>query len=334
MFSKLRDSFRKGMEKLRKKEGETPSPSQESLSKRKPSREKPEASGLRRITTKQLSEKDIDEFFDSIELDLIQADVALEVADFLRKEMKEKLEGERVRRGKTDEALTESLRESLLMAFRKEDPIRKLEDAIKKARLEGRPACIVFLGFNGSGKTTTIARVAHLLSKKGHRPVLAAGDTFRAAAIEQLEVHGERIGARVIKHQYGADSAAVIFDAVKFARSKGFDVVLADTAGRAHTDRNLMDELRKVVRVNNPDLKILVVDSLTGNDAVEQARRFSEAVGIDGVVMTKTDVNEKGGSILSVAYATGKPILFIGTGQGYDDLWPFDPEEFVNQLLG
>jgi fused signal recognition particle receptor len=186
---------------------------------------------------------------------------------------------------------------------------------------------------NGGGKTTSIAKVAKYLMGKKYSVVLAAGDTFRAASIEQLEHHADRLGAKIIKHGYGADSASVIFDARKHAESRGIDVVLADTAGRTHVNENLMDELRKVMRVNKPELKILVVDSLTGNDAVEQAKLFDAGVGVDCVIMTKADVYEKGGSILSVSYAIKKPILFLGTGQGYDDLQKFEPGKFVKELM-
>lgn len=284
-----------------------------------------------RFGKRMLSEKDIESFFEEGEIELLQSDVAVEVIDSLKDGLKKRLVDNPVKRGSASEAVESAFRESLM------DIVNQgsidIESVIKEAKKGGRPACIVFLGFNGSGKTTTIARLAHYLKKKGHRPILAAGDTFRAASIEQLEVHGERLGVKVIKHQYGSDSAAVIFDAVKYAQGKGHDVVLADTAGRSHTDRNLMDELRKVIRVNKPEMKVLVVDSLTGNDAVEQARQFNETAGVDAVVMTKTDVNPKGGSILSVCYAVKKPILFLGKGQGYEDLEMFRPESFVKELI-
>jgi fused signal recognition particle receptor len=179
--------------------------------------------------------------------------------------------------------------------------------------------------------TTTIAKFAHKLKK--YRPVLAAGDTFRAAAIDQLEEHGRRLGVKVVKHNYGADSAAVIFDAVKHAASVGSKVVLADTAGRSHSNVNLMDELKKVVRVNKPDLKVLVLDSITGNDIYDQSQLFNEAAGVDAIILTKADVYEKGGSALSASYTIKKPILYLGTGQNYDDLKDFVPEEIVKNLL-
>jgi len=163
--------------------------------------------------------------------------------------------------------------------------------------------------------------------------VFAAGDSFRAASIEQLEEHGRKLSINVIKHKYGADSAAVIFDAKKHAESRKIDVVLADTAGRTHVNKNLMDELNKVVRVNKPDLKILIIDSLVGNDAVPQAKMFDEGVGVDAVMFTKVDVNEKGGCILSVAHTLKKPILFLGFGQKYSDIKTFKPEEFIENII-
>ena len=280
-----------------------------------------------KVTERKLSEKDIEEFFQEIEMDLLQANVALEVSEALKAGLKNRLVGKVIKRTKAGKIIREAFEGSLLEIVKQE----KIDLAeIIKAK---KPLCVVFLGFNGSGKTTSIAKVARYLMNKGLKPVLAAGDTFRAASIEQLEHHGEKLGLKVIKHQYGADSAAVIFDARKYAEANRLDVVLADTAGRSHADKNLLDELGKIVRVNKPDLKILVVDSLTGNDAVEQARKFHQTVGVDGVILTKIDVNKKGGAVLSVAWAIKKPILFFGTGQGYTDLVEFKPEKFVKELV-
>ncbi len=291
--------------------------------------EKPKGLGRLRekITVKRLSDKDIDDFFADTELDLLQANVAVEAIDFLKNSMKEKLADKPVKRTKASDFISQAFEESLFALVNQGN--MSLEKLIK----EKKPLKMVFLGFNGSGKTTTIAKIAKYLQDKGYKPILAAGDTFRAASIEQLEHHGEKLKLRVIKHKYGADSAAVIFDAIKHAETRNFDVILADTAGRMHTNKNLMDELEKVCRVNKPDLKIIVVDSLTGNDAVEQAKKFNEYVGVDAVILTKTDVNEKGGSILSVCYAIKKPVLFLGTGQDYSDLKKFEPRKFVHELL-
>ncbi len=296
-----------------------------------PEKEEKEKRGFfglgRKITTRRLTNRDIDDFFDENETEFMTNNVAVEVLDFFRKNLKERLVEKPIKRSQASKFVAQVFEDTLF------EIVNQGDINLEKMAKEKKPLLMVFLGFNGSGKTTSIARVAKYMMKKGKKVVLAAGDTFRAASIEQLEVHGKKLGIRVIKHQYGSDSAAVVFDAMRFAESNGYDVVLADTAGRMHTDKNLMDELRKVIRVNNPHLKVLVVDSLTGNDAVEQAERFHEAVGVDSVIMTKTDVNPKGGSILSVCYAIKKPILFIGTGQGYDDIIKFDPKKFVKDML-
>ncbi len=281
----------------------------------------------RKITTRRLTSRDIDDFFDDNETEFLTNNVAVEVLDFFRKNLKDRLVEKPIKRSQASKFVAQVFEDTLFKIVNQGDV------SLEKMAKEKKPLLMVFLGFNGSGKTTSIARVAKYMMKKGKKVVLAAGDTFRAASIEQLEVHGKKLGIRVIKHQYGSDSAAVVFDAMRFAESNGYDVVLADTAGRMHTNKNLMDELRKVIRVNNPHLKVLVVDSLTGNDAVEQAERFHDAVGVDSVIMTKTDVNPKGGSILSVCYAIKKPILFIGTGQGYEDIIKFDPKKFVKDML-
>lgn len=195
------------------------------------------------------------------------------------------------------------------------------------------PQVILFLGVNGTGKTTTIAKFAHLLQKRDFSVVLVAGDTFRAGAIEQLTEHANELGVKLIKHQKGADSAAVVYDAIQHAKSKGLDAVLVDTAGRMQTNQNLMDELRKICRVNDPDFRIFVGDALTGNDAVDQARDFHEAVGVDGVILTKLDSDAKGGSALSIANEIKRPIVYVGVGQSFDDLMEFDPEWFVDQVI-
>ena len=284
-----------------------------------------------KVKFKALTENDIDEFFNDMQSDLLSANIALEVVEFLRKNLKEELVGKEARRMQTEKDIKGAFEKALIKTV--DHGSISFQDIIRKAKSNNKPAVLVFLGFNGSGKTTTVAKIANYFNSKGYKPIMAAGDTFRAAAIDQLEVHGDRIGVKVIKHQYGADSAAVIFDAVKHAEARGLDVVLADTAGRTHTNANLIDELKKVIRVNKPDLKVLVVDGLTGNDAVEQAKQFNSEIGVDAVVITKVDVDEKGGAILSVAYAIKKPVLFLGTGQQYEDFKEFKPKEFVSNLL-
>jgi fused signal recognition particle receptor len=196
-----------------------------------------------------------------------------------------------------------------------------------------KPITVVFTGINGTGKTTTIAKIAHRLKSQGYSVVLAAGDTYRAGALEQIERHAENLGVKLIKHQQGADPAAVIYDAVQYAKAKHKDVVLADTAGRIHTNINLMNQLKKIERVIDADLVIFVDEALAGNDAVERALQFNTAMRIDGSILTKIDADSRGGAAISIAQATGKPILFLGTGQGYGDIIKFDPAWLINRLL-
>ena len=194
------------------------------------------------------------------------------------------------------------------------------------------PYIILFCGINGSGKTTTIAKIAENLKKRGISCVIAAADTFRAASIEQIKEHGEKIGVKVISHEYGADPASVAFDAVKYAKKNFIDCVLIDTAGRMYTEKNLLREIEKIAKVCKPDLKIFVGESIAGNDAIEQIKSFDWAIGIDGIVLTKADVDEKGGTSLSVSYVSKKPIYYLGTGQAYDKIEPFDKEKFIKRL--
>lgn len=280
-----------------------------------------------KVLERKISENDIDSLFDEMEVGLMEANVTLETIDFLKTEMKKYLVDKQLKRGEIEKEIRATLEKILLEIFDQ----GRID--LGKLTRNKKPVCIVFLGFNGSGKTTSIAKLGQYLKGRKFQVVLAAGDTWRSAAIEQLEVHGGRLGLRVIKHEYGADSAAVVYDAIEHAKAKGIDFVLADTAGRSHANRNLMDELKKVVRVNKPELKILVMDSLSGNDLPEQARRFDEAVGIDGMIFTKVDVNEKGGGMLSACLAVKKPILYIGTGQDYGDIEIFDAKKFVKDLM-
>jgi len=293
--------------------------------------------GIRRFVDKvsktEFTEKNLNEVLWDLQLTLVANDVSLEVAERICEEIKRRLLGRSVGRFEDRRALVvEELRKTIMDLFSKVGHIDLLEEA-SKARGEGRPLSVLFIGVNGTGKTTTICKVAKLLMDRGYSVVLACSDTFRAGAIEQLEEHARRVGVRVIRHRYGADPAAVAFDAVRHAEARGVDAVLIDTAGRMQTDRNLMDELRKIKRVASPDLTILVVDALTGNDAVEQARVFDSQVGFDAAILTKVDADVKGGSAISVAYETGKPIIYVGTGQGYGDLEPFNPEWLVERLL-
>ena len=205
-------------------------------------------------------------------------------------------------------------------------------DIIKQIKEKQGTFVIVFFGINGSGKTTTIAKLAHLLKQNKISSILAAADTFRAASIEQIIKHGDKLGVKVIHQAYGSDPAAVAFDAVEYAKSHDIKVVLVDTAGRMYTKSDLMREMSKIIRVSKPDLKIFVAESTAGNDSVSQAKAFNETVGIDGIILSKADIDEKGGTSLSVSKVTGKPILFLGTGQEYKDLETFSKDKLIKSL--
>jgi len=291
-------------------------------------------SGLvNKITTTELKAEKLRPVLSDFKLSLIENDVAFPVAERICDEMEKRLDGVQIKRLEDRRKIVKgNLREVLLETMLTNDKVDLLK-AIKEKRKNGQPYVIVFVGINGTGKTTTIAKLVQFLTKKGHSVVLACSDTYRAGSIEQLEEHAKRLGVRMIKHKYGADPAAVAYDTVNHAKAHGTSVVLIDTAGRIQTNRNLMNELAKIKRVVNPDLTVLTVDSLTGNDAVMQAEEFHKSVGIDATILTKVDADVKGGSALSVTYVTKKPIIFIGTGQKYEDLQEFKPEKFLELIL-
>ena len=284
------------------------------------------------VSTKELTEDRFDEIFDEFSIQLLEGDVAYEAVEELREILKRRLVGLKLPRFKDGERIVEErIREALRGLLAKGRPVK---DLVSLVRDGPRPYKVVFMGVNGVGKTTTIAKVAHLLRKSGFLPVIVASDTFRAGAQEQLAMHARRLGLPFIKGKYGADPAAVAVDGVRYAEANRLDVVLIDTAGRMHTDKNLMEEIRKIVRVIKPHMKVLVLDALTGNDAISQAKWFDEAVGVDAVILTKLDADAKGGSALSILLTIKKPILYVGVGQEYDDLLPYDPDEILNRLLG
>ncbi|MGB7545132.1 MAG: signal recognition particle-docking protein FtsY [Methanothrix sp.] len=277
-----------------------------------------------------LEEKDLEEPMWALEMALMESDVALPVAEEIVREVKSDLVGKKKKIGADTGAIAEqSLRNALISILS-----RNHLDFDEYVKDKEKPVKILFVGVNGTGKTTSIAKVAKYLMNQNYSVVLAAGDTFRAGAIEQLEVHGNALGLKVVKHKTGGDPAAVIFDAVEYAKAHNKDVVLADTAGRLHTNINLMDQMRKIVRVTKPDLLIFVDEAIAGNDAVERARLFNESVPIGGSILTKTDADAKGGSAISIAYITGKPVLFLGVGQTYPDLVKFEPQWLVDRLMG
>jgi len=280
---------------------------------------------IEKASKKLFSKKELLELVDELELSLIENDVAYEVVEELTSKLREAIE-EKVIRSRND--LLELLRKAIKSIFESAGELDIMDEARKH-----KPYKLVFLGVNGVGKTTTIAKIANLYREKGFKPLMVAADTFRAGAQEQLRIHGERLGLPVFMGKYGADPAAIVFDAIVFAEKRGYNVLLVDTAGRMHVDIDLVEELKKIVRVSKPHRKILVVDALTGNDAVEQARFFNDSVGVDGVIVTKADAYEQGGVPLSIAYVLGKPILFLGVGQGYKDIKPFNVEDFLDKIL-
>lgn len=273
-----------------------------------------------------LSEEKFEELFWELEMVLLENNVAVEVIDLIKANLKKELVEKKILRGQINEIIKETLEKSVEQTF--DVPYIDLMKKIK----EKKPFIIVFVGINGSGKTTTIAKIVQKLKEHHLSCVIAAGDTFRAAAIQQLEEHANKLKVKLIKHDYGADPAAVGFDAIAYAKAHSIDCVLIDTAGRLHSNVNLMDEMKKIMRVTKPDLKIFVGEAITGNDCVDQARKFHEAIGIDGIILAKADVDEKGGAALSISYVTGKPILYLGTGQGYGDLEEFDKEKILAQI--
>jgi fused signal recognition particle receptor len=278
------------------------------------------------FTKINLSEDKFEELFWDLEVMLLENNVAVEVILKIKDDLKQELMSDKISRKNVDEIIKDSLKKSLeeVLDVKGFD----LEEKIKNKK----PYVIAVIGVNGSGKTTTIAKLCHLLKKKGYSVVLAAADTFRAAAIQQLEHHAEKLDIKMIKHDYNSDPAAVAFDAIKHAEAKKIDVVIIDTAGRLHSNDNLMNELKKLIKVNKPDLKLFVGESITGNDCVEQAKVYDEIIGIDAIILSKADIDEKGGAALSISYVTQKPVLFVGTGQTYDDLLPFDKKEIMQGL--
>jgi len=277
------------------------------------------------FTTKTISADKFETLFWELEIALLESNVSVEVIEKTKEDLKEELVDKPLPRDvpkKIEETLKRTLTE--ILTFDKIDILKKANDK--------KPLVIAFFGINGSGKTTSIAKLANYLKENNLSVVLAACDTFRAAAIQQLEEHANKLEVKMIKHDYGSDAAAVAFDAVKYAEKHKVDVVLIDTAGRLHSNTNLMAELEKIIRVTNPDLKIFIGESITGNDCIEQARKFNEIVEMDGAILTKADVDEKGGAPLSIAYTIKKPILFLGMGQGYKDFEAFDKNVILERL--
>lgn len=284
-----------------------------------------------KINKIKISEKEFGVYSEELEMLLLENNVALEVAEKIIQKLREKIAGKELLKKEIENEIKDSfkdiIKEILIEPF---NLIEKIQE--KNSDQSKDPYVILFCGINGSGKTTTIAKIADFLKHNKISCVIAAADTFRAASIEQIREHGDKIGIKVISHEYGADPASVGFDAIKYAKKNFINCVLIDTAGRMHTSKNLLKEIEKISRVCKPDLKIFIGESITGNDAIEQVKSFDWAIGIDGIVLTKADIDEKGGTALSVGYVTKKPILYLGTGQAYDKIEVFDKEKFIKRL--
>jgi len=286
---------------------------------------------FKKLSKIKISEKNFETYAEELEMLLLENNVALEVTEKIIKELKEKIIGKELLKKELEEEIKEIfkgiIREILITP---PDLVKEVKEKLSDQSKD--PYVILFCGINGSGKTTTIAKIADNLKDRGIKCVIAAADTFRAASIEQIKEHGEKVGVRVIAHEYGADPASVAFDAIKYAKKNFIRCVLIDTAGRMHTEKNLLKEIEKIAKVSKPDLKIFVGESITGNDAIEQIKSFDWAIGVDGIVLTKADIDEKGGTALSVGYIAKKPIYYLGTGQAYDKIEPFDKEKFIKRL--
>ncbi|MCX6769910.1 MAG: signal recognition particle-docking protein FtsY [Candidatus Micrarchaeota archaeon] len=276
-----------------------------------------------------IGESEVSDLLSELELSLLEADVAFDVSLQVTERLRARLVGMKVPKGKVEARIKETIRD-VLEAIMENDLKFSLPE---RAKSLPKPVKILFVGPNGAGKTTTMAKVARLLMDSGLSVMFSASDTFRAAAIEQAEVHASRLGINIVKSGYGADPASVAFDAINFARSHKIDVVLIDSAGRQDTNANLLDELKKINRIAKPDMKIYIGESIGGNSIIEQIKAFNESIGIDGAILTKIDCDAKGGTAISVSCATGIPILLLGVGQGYHDLVPFDPHKIAGEIM-
>lgn len=306
--------------------------SDKSISDEEDSKEEKKSGIFSFIREKTISEKDVDDILWELELSLLESDVAIDVANVVVESVKEDLIGQKIKRSNDVEEYTyEALRKAVSKIIDIDG--KSMTTMIEEKKEKGEPLVVMFVGINGTGKTTTIGKLANYYLKKGYTPVVAASDTFRAGAIEQINHHTDNLGVKIVKHEKGSDPAAVAFDAVEHAKAKGKELVLIDTAGRMQTNTNLMDEMKKIRRVAKPDLVIFVGDALTGNDAVEQASKFNDAIDVDGVILTKADADSKGGASLSIGYVIDKPILFLGMGQGYDDIKEYDPDWMLEQIF-
>ena len=286
------------------------------------------------IAQKELTEKVLDDVLLDFQISLLESDVAQEVVDDLSAKLKKELLGLKLEKEQEATEIVQSkLRTAVAEIFTRTGSFDLVEKIKAKKGAKSGPFVVVFLGINGTGKTTTVAKIANLLRNAGFSVVVAAGDTHRAGAIEQLEQHTNRLSLKIVKQRYGADPSSVGRDAYDHAKKNHIDIVLMDTAGRMQTSKNLMDEMGKIVRVVKPDVKLFIGDALAGNDTINQAREFFHYTNFDGAILTKVDADAKGGSAISIAHITSRPIVYIGMGQGYNDIIPFDSNKFLDSLF-
>ncbi|MEK6915910.1 MAG: signal recognition particle-docking protein FtsY [Nanoarchaeota archaeon] len=279
-----------------------------------------------KFTTAKITKEQVEEIFQELEIILLENNVALEVVDKIKENLIKDLEGQESKAKEIKEKVINSIKKAI------EDILIDSPDLIKEINEKKGVYTILFFGINGTGKTTSIAKIANLLKDNKISVVLAAADTFRAAAIEQLEIHANNLKIPIIKSQYSADPTSVAFEAKSYAENNKIKCVLIDTAGRMYTKENLIKQMEKLIRVINPDKKIFVGESTAGNDLLEQIKTFNDALKIDGIILSKADIDEKGGATLSASYLTGKPIYFIGTGQSYGDIKQFRKKEILESL--
>ncbi len=281
----------------------------------------------------KISESDVDPFLEQLKTSLLESDVNYNASEKILGEIRKELISKPIGSRDIGGEITGIIRSSILSTLSKGVSKNLLERANEKRQSGELPFRILFTGPNGAGKTTTIAKVANMLMKNGFSCVISASDTFRAAAIEQTVHHANRLGVEVVKGKYGADPASIAFDAVAHAKAAGINVVLIDSAGRQETNKSLMEEMKKMVRVARPDMKIFIGESITGNALLEQVSQFNEAIGLDGVILTKLDADAKGGNTLSILSGASVPILYFGVGEKYEDLVPYDPNFIINNIV-
>ncbi|MDE1823901.1 MAG: signal recognition particle-docking protein FtsY [Candidatus Micrarchaeota archaeon] len=281
----------------------------------------------------EIKEKDVSSFLEGLRMDLLQSDVNYDVAERMVGNLSRELVGMKVNSRDIEREVRSSVRSSILRTIAKKEGSDMVSMAREKKHKGEMPFRILFLGPNGAGKTTTMAKVARMLLDNGFSCVMSASDTFRAAAMEQTAIHAQRLGISVIKGAYGADPASIAFDAIAHAKAHGIDVVLMDSAGRQETNRSLIEELKKMARVTMPDMKIFVGEGIAGNALLNQVKAINEAVRIDGIILTKLDVDAKGGNTISILSDTTIPILFFGMGEKYSDLMAYDPEFIINNIV-